>query len=38
MNVKLPMMEKADTFWVLMASMLVISGGFIYLFKRKKWM
>ena len=38
MNVNLPMMHETHTFWFLMASMLLISGGFIYMFKRKKWM
>ena len=38
MNVKLPLMNDAYTFWFLMGSMLMISGGFIYMFKRKKWM
>jgi len=38
MNVKLPLMDDTYTFWFLMGSMLVISGGFIFLFKRKNWM
>jgi magnesium transporter len=38
MNVNLPMMHESHTFWILMASMLLISAGFIYMFKRKKWM
>ncbi len=38
MNVKLPFMNNTDTFWALMVAMLVISGGFIYMFKWKKWM
>jgi magnesium transporter len=38
MNVKLPFMNQANTFWVLMGTMLFISGGFIYMFKWKKWM
>jgi magnesium transporter len=38
MNVKLPLMNDNYTFWFLMGSMICISGGFIYLFKRKRWM
>ena len=38
MNVKLPFMNATNTFWVLMGTMLFISGGFIYMFKWKRWM
>ena len=38
MNVRLPFMNEAHTFWALMGSMLLISGGFIYMFKWKNWM
>jgi magnesium transporter len=38
MNVKLPFMNETHTFWALMGCMLTISGGFIYMFKYKKWM
>jgi len=38
MNVKLPLMDESYTFWFLMGSMVLISGGFIFMFKRKRWM
>ena len=38
MNVKLPIGNHINAFWMLMGAMLVISGSFIFMFKRKKWM
>lgn len=38
MNVELPFGNKHSFFWILMGAMLLISGGFIFLFKRKNWM
>jgi magnesium transporter len=38
MNVKLPFGNENSTFWMLMGTMVLISGGFIYMFKVKKWM
>jgi magnesium transporter len=38
MNVKLPFGNENAMFWMIMGTMLLISGGFIYMFKVKKWM
>lgn len=38
MNVELPFGNEHSFFWVLMVTMILISGGFIFLFKRKNWM
>ena len=38
MNVGLPLQNEANSFWVLMFTMVLLAGGMIFYFKRKKWM
>ncbi|MHC1777432.1 MAG: magnesium transporter CorA family protein [Lentimicrobium sp.] len=38
MNVSLPLQSGSYSFWLLMATMILLAGSLIFLFKRKKWM
>ncbi len=38
MNVELPLGKSHSLFWILIITMVIISGIFVLLFKRKKWM
>lgn len=38
MNVGLPFQNAANSFWLLMFTMVMLAGGMIFYFKRKKWM
>ncbi len=38
MNVNLPLQNDPRSFWIVIGAMLVIVGGMVFLFKRKKWM
>lgn len=38
MNVGLPLQNAANSFWLLMVTMIMLAGGMIFYFKRKKWM
>lgn len=38
MNVGLPLQNEANSFWLLMFTMVLLAGGMIFYFKRKKWM
>lgn len=38
MNVGLPLQNAANSFWLLMITMILLAGSMIFYFKRKKWM
>jgi magnesium transporter len=38
MNVNLPLQNDPRSFWIVIGAMLVIVGGMVFLFKRKRWM
>lgn len=38
MNVRLPLGETSGAFWILIALMLLITGGMIFYFKRRRWL
>jgi magnesium transporter len=38
MNVNLPLQDDPRSFWIVIGAMLVIVGGMVFLFKRKRWM
>jgi magnesium transporter len=38
MNVGLPFQARSEAFWIVMGSMILVVGGFLLYFKRKKWM
>lgn len=38
MNVGLPLQNDPHSFWLVMLAMLILAGGMIFLFKRKRWM
>jgi magnesium transporter len=38
MNILLPLQEDSHAFWIIMALMVLVGGGMITYFRRKKWM
>jgi magnesium transporter len=38
MNVRVPGQDEVSGFWVVIAVMLVLAAGLVYLFRRRRWL